>query len=363
MDTRSIETMMEAREKGYIWLERELRVNMMISTAWIAVFFLALFLLNPSLKCGIPLFITAIVTELLWNYRRYRREYANYLYIMNYLEAFEEGDYGYRNDTDYMKTGIHSQITEQLDRLGMAFHTLTERLRTEKENTKQLVTDISYQLKTPIAATQLSYEILEDGDISEEERQEFLQRGKKEVQKLSNLLDALMNLSRLEAGMIEIHQKDASLKETLIQAVNGIYLKAQDRQMDLEMQEFQDMVLSLDERWTAEAFSNVLDNAVKYSPAKSTIRIRVLPQISYVLIEVEDEGIGIPQKEYAKIFGRFYRGNEPEVVKSEGSGVGLYLVRYILEAQGGSVRALPATGRGTIIQMMLPKKSYMCERK
>jgi len=104
-----------------------------------------------------------------------------------------------------------------------------------------------------------------------------------------------------------------------------------------------------------------MDKAVKYSPEKSRIQIRVEREVSYVLIEIEDEGIGIPKEEYSNIFKRFYRGKSPEVEAMEGAGVGLYLVREIMEAQGGSVRALPSPRGGTIFQMMLPKKKYSLE--
>lgn len=103
------------------------------------------------------------------------------------------------------------------------------------------------------------------------------------------------------------------------------------------MKEFSDIELLHDSRWTAEAISNVLDNAVKYSPGGSAIQIRVEPMVSYVFIEVEDEGIGIEKSEYQNIFKRFYRGKRPEVEAEEGAGVGLYLVRKIFEGQGKCV--------------------------
>lgn len=100
---------------------------------------------------------------------------------------------------------------------------------------------------------------------------------------------------------------------------------------------------------------NVLDNAVKYSLPGSRIEIRVNPAVSYLFIEVEDEGIGIPSKEYTRIFQRFYRSDVSMVRKEEGTGVGLYLTRKILEEQGGSIRVKKGK-RGSIFQMTLPKE-------
>lgn len=155
--------------------------------------------------------------------------------------------------------------------------------------------------------------------------------------------------------MIRLEPRKASLKATLVRAVNGIYLKAEEKKIEIEMKEFSDIELLHDPRWTAEAVSNVLDNAVKYSPQGSTVRIRVEPMVSYVFLDVEDEGIGIEKSEYQNIFKRFYRGDRPEVEAQEGAGVGLYLVRKIFEGQGGNVCAVPAHRKGAVIRMMLPK--------
>ncbi len=98
------------------------------------------------------------------------------------------------------------------------------------------------------------------------------------------------------------------------------------------MEEFQDISVCCDVKWTAEAFANVIENSVKYSPEGSRVKIRVEPYISYISVEVEDQGMGIDKKEYTNIFQRFYRGKE-ERTGLEGAGVGLYLVRKILEEQ------------------------------
>ena len=361
MDDRRIEKIMGRRERGYIWLERELRLNMLLSTLLLLAFFTLMHILSPQIRYFWQFLIGAVAANGIWQYMKYRKEYLNYLHIAGYLEQFEEGNYEYRTETDYMKTGIHSQITEQLERLGNAFGRLKSGLVEEKENTKALVTDISHQLKTPVAALSMCFELLEDSDVTDEEHAEFASRGSREIKKLKYLTGTLTNLSRMEAGMIQIHPEQASLKETLVRAVNGVYLKANTKDIEIEMEDFEDMQLPHDTKWTAEAFANVLDNAVKYSPDGTKVWIRVSPQLSYIFVEIEDEGIGIPKEEYQNIFKRFYRGSRPEVESCEGAGVGLYLVRQILEEQGGSIRVVAGKTCGTIFQMMLPKKTYRQE--
>ena len=387
-DSSGIEKMIRDHERGYIWLEQEWKKNLGISTAGIAVLFLFLLPAGLSLPYYSALFAGAVLANGIWCFLTYRRKYRDYLEISDCLEELETGSYRRQESLETekssqqaasetekssqqaalktgnskrraggntLKTGIRSQLQEQMERVGHAVEVYKKQLEDEKENTKSMITDISHQLKTPESALRLSLELLGDEQITEEEKREFLERGKQEVEKLNHLMGTLVNLSRLEADMIRLEPRKASLKATLIRGVNGIYLKAEEKQIEMEMKEFSDMELLHDPRWTAEAISNVLDNAVKYSPAKSTIRIRVEPMVSYVLIEVEDEGIGIEKSEYPNIFKRFYRGKRPEAEAQEGAGVGLYLVRKIFEEQGGNVCALPAHGKGTVIRMMLPK--------
>ena len=357
MDDKSIEKIMDQRERRYIWLERKLRINLAVTTMVVAAFFLIIYLLSDRCFSGAMWAVCglAFLVNGAWCFLEYRREYKSYREISDYLEAFENGDYEFRSDEAYMRTGIHSQLLEQLERLGRAFYIMKEQMVKEKEGTKALITDISHQIKTPVAALSMSLELMEDEETTTEEKQEFLECGKGEVKKLNYLMGTLTNLSRMEQAMIQLHPQYASLKETLLRAVNGVYLKANDKQIEIEMTEFTDLRLYHDVKWTAEAFSNVLDNAVKYSPEGSRVEIRVIPYQSYVSVEVEDEGIGVARSEYTEIFKRFYRGKRAEVETQEGAGVGLYLVRKILEGQGGSVRVQPSRKGGSVFQMMLPK--------
>lgn len=243
---------------------------------------------------------------------------------------------------------------EELKELTVRYDQIKSRLEKEENDTKTLITDISHQLKTPIASLKMSYELLESTQLSEAEQQEFRQKEYEELKKLEILLESLMNLSKLESKMIQIRPIPASIKETLRNAVNSVYMKALDKQIEISMEEFQDRKIPHDSKWTTEVFVNVLDNGIKYSNEETKISIRVSELVSCLLIEIQDEGIGIAPKEMHQIFKRFYRGSSEEVQSVEGSGVGLYLARRIIEEQGGTIRVKAAIPQGSIFQITIP---------
>ena len=229
-------------------------------------------------------------------------------------------------------------------------------LRREEQETKSLITDISHQLKTPVASLKMSYEIEDSTELSAEETEEFRRKEREDVERLEHLLQAFTQMSKLETGMIRLKPEKAGVKATLARAVAGAYAKAVDKNISIETEEFADIAVVHDPGWTAEAIGNVLDNGVKYAPAGTCISIRVSELVSYVMIEVEDEGPGIPAEEQPRIFQRFYRGKAEAVRKAEGSGVGLYLTRRILEEQGGTVCVKNGRTGGSKFVITLPKE-------
>ncbi len=255
---------------------------------------------------------------------------------------------------------------EDLGRLLMEFAALTDsialfrqRAECEREATKVLVTDISHQLKTPVAALGTSFEILQSDSLDGAEYQEFLERCRIQILRLGELGSALVNISRMETGMIELRKEERKLFDTVLLAVNRIYPKAEEKGIEMELQaeeELHQIKVIHDSKWLCEAFLNVLENAVKYSAGSSKILIRMIRMTVYLRIEIEDEGIGIPRKEWNRIFQRFYRGEAREVQEESGSGVGLYLAREIVSRHGGTLAVTaPRHGkRGSCFVFQLP---------
>lgn len=251
------------------------------------------------------------------------------------------------------------RLRESIEELRLREEGARERLVREEQETKSLVTDISHQLKTPIAALRMSLEIKETTELTEEEKKEWSGRELEEVGKLEELLNSFTQLSRLEADMIQIRPRMEEIRGTLAGAVGAVYMKAFRRGIDLSLEGSEDRRIPHDPKWTREAFANILDNAVKYSPENTSVTVRVSWLASAVMIEFEDQGIGVPQEEAHRIFQRFYRGNARQIQEGEGAGVGLYLARRILEAQGGTICVKRGRRGGSDFIVTLPYNSVM----
>ena len=290
--------------------------------------------------------------------RRNRNHQDTLQALQTILEQFYNGNYDYL--TQHYEEDTEGILTTQLESLGQKLKLNEERLEQEKEETKALVTDLSHQLKTPVASIQMSYQLLEDENLEEQERREFLNRLGGQIHHLEGLLEALVNISRMESGMIHIQKEEANVFQTIVQAVNDVYVKAEKKGIAIEIpevsEEIEKLTLPHDTKWTKEAIANVLDNAVKYSPKSSMVRITIIKQVHFLRIEIADEGIGIPKEEVNHIFQRFYRGKNRIIRQTEGSGVGLYLARKILEEQGGNISVVFPFGKemqGTTFAVML----------
>lgn len=258
---------------------------------------------------------------------------------------------------------VHGKLNSNLESLGKKLLLNEERLNLEKEETKTLVTDISHQLKTPIASLKMCVSILNEDTLDKVERKEFMERSIDQVNHLEHLTAALINISRMETGLIKIERENKRIVDTILSAINSVYIKAEGKGILIDFEselsnDIENILLPHDEKWTKEAIGNVLENAIKYSEKETKIIIKMSKLISFLRIEIQDQGIGIDKKEYTKVFRRFYRGKSEIVKKAEGSGVGLYLTRKILEEQGGNITVTSrktSEGRGStfVIQLSL----------
>ena len=215
-----------------------------------------------------------------------------------------------------------------------------------------LISDISHQTKTPIANILLYASLLAEGELSPEQAAQAATLSR-QAEKLSFLIQALVKASRLETGIITTAPEPQPVGPLLEGALAQARPQAEAKGLTLAAEPC-GAAARFDRKWTAEALFNVVDNAVKYTPAGGRVTLSAVPLGQFCRVDVSDTGIGIPEEEQGRIFGRFYRGGA--VRAEEGVGIGLYLVREILRRQGGYVKVASRPGQGTTFSLYLPRE-------
>lgn len=244
-----------------------------------------------------------------------------------------------------------SRLQTQTLRLTGILRAQQQDARKKESEIKTLVSDISHQLKTPVAALKMYGELLSDQTISAKERQEYLETLMVSLEKLEFLMDSLIKLSRLESRIIQLKPEPTPVGQTVLEALRQCAGAAKEKNLEVTLQEAEQRTALLDPRWTCEAIFNVLDNAVKYTPEGGSIRIRIQSYEMFCRIDISDTGPGIPPQEEEKIFQRFYRGSASR--EQDGLGIGLYLSRGIISRQGGYIKLVPQK-EGSRFSLFLP---------
>lgn len=232
---------------------------------------------------------------------------------------------------------ILSRLQSQLMRLYDIMHSYEEREQQMRRQLDENIGDLVHQLNTPVTNIGMYTEFLGRDDLTAKERESFLSCLAEQAHKLSWLGESFSKISRLETGIICLKPERQKIQPVILHAVGQIMEKAQLRGMEISLKGDVQAEVLADAKWTAEAVFNVLDNAVKYGDKDSTIEIEVTGLTNYIGVAVRNSGIKIDREEYHNLFKRFYRGKETG--ETEGSGLGLYIVRKILEGEKGYITA------------------------
>ena len=255
--------------------------------------------------------------------------------------------------SSYKQDDLWGKIYNRLVRLSHLYTHKNLEISEEKNKLKELVSDISHQTKTPIANIKLYLEMMID-ETDFDRNQEYLKKMNGQVDKLDFLLQSMVKMSRLETGTIKIQKQKTPLANTLAMAISNVIIKAEKKNITIDVQYDEQLELNHDKKWTAEAIFNILDNAVKYTNDGGNIHIVVCKQELFTKISIEDTGKGIIPERQATIFTRFYR--EPEVHDNDGIGIGLYLAREIIMLQNGYIEVHSKIGKGSTFMIYIPNR-------
>lgn len=278
---------------------------------------------------------------------RERKSYQKmYQSVLDYLDLAIAGT----ESAVYYDESMEDAIRERLNELVAISRMNCEGARNDKTLVQSLISDIAHQVRTPLTNIMLYAGLLKE-QVTVEENQRMAAQIQSQSEKLDFFMRELVRSSYLETEMISVHRKSEEIDRLIAESVQAVELAALKKKIMFHIPECGKSG-TFDLRWTREALVNVLDNAVKYSPAGSTVTVSVSFYVNFFCIQVTDEGIGIDEEEQGAVFQRFYRAKGAE--REQGLGIGLYLVKEIIEKQNGYVKVTSAPGEGAVFSMYLP---------
>ena len=219
------------------------------------------------------------------------------------------------------------------------------------------VNQVSHELRAPLAAIKQQHTVLLEGLAGEltPKQEELLSRAQARMQGLLDMVSDLLDVAKIESGHVVQQQVPLNLQGTLKETVELMHPKAKEQGISVELRVQSDLpLIQADSRGMEEIFTNLLSNAINYSPDGGTVTVSAVSHGGYLEVRVSDTGIGISDDEIYKIFDKFYRVKDPQTRNVVGTGLGLAIVRAIVEAHRGSVEVESEPGVGTTFRVFLP---------
>jgi signal transduction histidine kinase len=271
--------------------------------------------------------------------------------ISNAVKKISEGDFTVKIKRNEKLRGNYNYSNE-IDELAENFNKMSAELNGMDYMRKDFMSNVSHEVKTPVASITGFTEILMDGGLSEEEEKEYLGYVYNESVRLSKLCENMLSLSRLDNQSIVNKNKEFSLDEQLRKCIIMLSEKWTDRENYFDLQ-LEKVTIKSNYDLLYQVWTNLIDNSIKYSRPKSTIKVRLICMGDSAEVTIDDEGIGIPKEKMDRIFEKFYQCEESH--KNLGNGLGLSIVKRILELLGCEISYESKIDKGTKMTILIHK--------
>lgn len=268
----------------------------------------------------------------------------------------------HRMETGDYTTRVHTRSRDEVGQLAAAFNRMSAELQNLEQSRRDLVANVSHELKTPIAAIRAHLENLLDG--VERPDPHTLQVMLGQTERLGRLIEQLLELSRLESGELPLRREDLPLAPLVMQVLSEIEVARRDRGVAVESDLPEDLpAVDADRERVHQVLFNLLDNAVRFTPSGGAVTVSAHRHNGSVEVRVADTGAGIRPEHLPRLFERFYRADSARSREDGGTGIGLAIARSVVEAHGGHIHAESELGRGSVFTFDLPVAAATMNRR
>ncbi len=257
--------------------------------------------------------------------------------------------------SEKLNTQIENPRKEQeVQRLVLAFNSMVARLRESFDQMRKFNANVAHELRTPLAILQGENEIALRSDSIPEDIRTVLVSNLEELGRLTRIVNDILTLSEAEAGAQVLVRHPINLKPLIDDLADQMQLLAMERNIQIEVHDLPDAMIEADDLWMRRAVLNLLDNAIKYSREGGKIQVSMSTDNGKVRLSIRDEGIGIAKQDQPFIFDRLFRADPARSRQSGGSGLGLSLVKWVVEAHNGQIQVASEPDQGADFQVELP---------
>jgi heavy metal sensor kinase len=243
---------------------------------------------------------------------------------------------------------------DELDRLAETFNDMFGRLERAVGQMKDFTASISHELRTPLTALRGEAEVALARARSEADYRRVLESQLEEFGKLSGMIDRMLTLARAEAGQIQLARDAVNLSDLARSLVEQMEVVADNKSVSVTAELAGEVFVNGDQGWLERAILNLLDNAIKFTPPGGRVVVAVSVRDGEAMLEVRDNGIGIEREALPRIFERFFRADPARSKETEGAGLGLSLVEWIVREHQGNIRVRSRPGEGSSFEIALP---------
>ena len=228
-------------------------------------------------------------------------------------------------------------------------------IKENMERERKFISDVAHELRTPLAIMKTELEVsLKDPKINKKQLLSVLQSNLEEVERLTKLAEDLLYIFRLEINEVDSNLERISIKDISEKVIKLMTPYAKKKEIDIELQTSEDLYILGNPEEIRRILFNLIKNAIDYNKYKGKLKVRFIKDNKYLVLEVEDTGIGIPKDEIPLIFNRFYRVDKSRSSQIQGTGLGLSIVKGIVDKYNGKIIVESKLGEGTIFKILLP---------